>query len=98
MNPGYHDLTVQAGLQKLILVAARVEGKVSDVDGTRWVGSIEGGIGGLRSQLVALLQRVGASVTGSLEGACSSLYLTLESRRNVLEEKQRANGEQKGQL
>ena len=78
------------------MIAARVDGKVFDVDGARWVGGIEGGMGGLRSQLVAALQGVGAGVTGALEGAGKSLYLTLESRRSVLEEEQKG-GEEEGE-
>lgn len=92
-NPGYHDQTVRAGLQKLMLLAARVDGKVFDIEGAKWVGGIEGGMTGLRSQLVAALQGVGAGVTGALEGAGKSLYLTLESRRSVLDEEQ--NGGEK---
>ncbi|PGH30239.1 hypothetical protein GX50_06997 [[Emmonsia] crescens] len=88
-NPGLYDLPVQAGLKKLILLAARVEGKVFDQDQTRWVGGIEGGMTGLRSQLVSLLQGAGASITTTLDAAGKSLYLTLESRRSVLEEEQK---------
>ncbi|OJD11702.1 hypothetical protein AJ78_07570 [Emergomyces pasteurianus Ep9510] len=87
-NPGLYDLPVQAGLKKLIMLAARVEGKVFDQDQTRWVGGIEGGMTGLRSQLVSLLQGAGASITTTLDAAGKSLYLTLESRRSVLEKEQ----------
>ncbi|KAG7006690.1 hypothetical protein G7Y79_00013g034620 [Physcia stellaris] len=45
-NPGYYELATQAGLQKLMLLGARVEGRVFDGEGVRWVGGIEGGIGG----------------------------------------------------
>jgi large subunit ribosomal protein L10 len=85
-NPGYHDPTVQNGVAKLLLLGARIEGKVFDADGTRWVGGIEGGIEGLRAQLVAILQRVGAGLTGVLEGAGRSLYFTVEGRRGMLED------------
>ncbi|KAL1988239.1 hypothetical protein VTN96DRAFT_214 [Rasamsonia emersonii] len=95
-NPGWHEQTVQDGLQKLMLLAARVDGKVFDLDETKWVGSIEGGIDGLRAQLVAALQSISASVTSTLEGASKSLYLTLESRRSVLEEEQKG-GKEEGQ-
>ncbi|KAK2755940.1 hypothetical protein FQN54_005736 [Arachnomyces sp. PD_36] len=95
LNPGYHDRTVQDGLQKLMMIAARVDGRVFDVDGARWVGGIQGGMGGLRSQLVAALQGVGAGVTGALEGAGKSLYLTLESRRSVLDEEQNGGEKEK---
>lgn len=85
-NPGYHDPVTQAGLQKILLLGARVEGKVFDVDETRWVGSMETGMDGLRAQLVGLLGSVGAGVTGALETAGRSLYYTLEGRKGMLEE------------
>ncbi|KAI4151069.1 MAG: hypothetical protein LQ340_003710 [Diploschistes diacapsis] len=85
-DPGYHDPSVQAGVQKLLLLGARVEGKVFDTEGARWVGSIEGGIDGLRGQLAAMLQSLGAGVTNTLETAGRSLYFTMESRRTMLDE------------
>ncbi|KAI9699071.1 MAG: hypothetical protein M1836_003260 [Candelina mexicana] len=87
-NPGYHDLAVQGGLQKLLLLGARVEGKVFDIEGTRWVGGIAGGLDGLRGQLVAMLQGVGAGITNTLESAGKSLYFTVEGRRGMLEDEQ----------
>lgn len=92
-NPDYHDLVIQNGLRKINLLAARVDGTVFDISGTKWVGSIEGGMDGLRSQLVMALQSMGSSVTNTLEGAGKSLYFTMESRRSVLEEEQRPEGE-----
>ncbi|KAJ5606157.1 hypothetical protein N7510_008938 [Penicillium lagena] len=96
-NPAYHEPIVQNGLQKLNLLAARVDGKVFDLDETKWIGSIEGGMDGLRSQLVMALQSMGSSVTNTLEGAGKSLYLTMESRRSVLEDEQKGpeEGEKK---
>jgi large subunit ribosomal protein L10 len=88
-NPGWHDATIQSGLQKLLLLGARVEGKVFDVDGTKWVGSIEGGLDGLRAQLVALLQGIGGGVTNTLESAARSIYFTVEGRRTMLEDEQK---------
>jgi ribosomal protein L10 len=85
-NPGWHDPPVQAGIQKLLLLGARVEGKVFDVERTKWVGSIEGGLEGLRGQLVATLQGVGAGITNTLESAAKTLYFTVESRRSMLED------------
>lgn len=84
-NPGYYDATVQNGLQKLLLVGGRIEGKVFDTDGVRWVGGIEGGLDGLRAQLVAMLQQAGVGLTTVLEGAGKSLYVTMESRKEMLE-------------
>jgi hypothetical protein len=76
-----------------MLLGARVESKVFDLDGTKWVGSIQGGMDGLRGQLVAMLQGVGAGITNALEGASRSLYFTMESRRTVLEDEEK--GERK---
>lgn len=90
-NPGWHDAPVQAGVQKLLLLGARVEGKVFDVERTKWVGSIEGGLDGLRAQLVAMLQGLGAGVTNSLESAAKNLYFTLESRRTILEDEEKGD-------
>ena len=85
-NPGWHDLHVQNGLQKLLLLGARVEGKVFDIEGTKWVGGINGGLEGLRGQLVAMLQGIGGNLTNTLESAGKSLYFTVEGRRTMLEE------------
>ncbi|KAI0882982.1 uncharacterized protein GGS22DRAFT_169199 [Annulohypoxylon maeteangense] len=85
-NPGYYEPIAQSGLQKLILVGGRVEGRVFDNDGIRWVGGIEGGMGGLRAQLVSMLQSAGLGLTTALEGHSKSLWLTLEGRRTQLEE------------
>ncbi|KAK9412736.1 hypothetical protein SUNI508_12436 [Seiridium unicorne] len=87
-NPGWHDPIAQAGFQKLILIGGRVEGKAFDQDGVKWVGGIEGGIDGLRSQLVSMLQSAGLGLTTALEGHSKSLWLALESRRTQLDEEQ----------
>lgn len=96
-NPGWHEPQVQTGLQKLLLLGARVEGKVFDVDGTRWVGGIEGGLDGLRAQLVALLQGTGANLANTLESASKSLYFTVEGRRTMLEDEQKGPEEAKAE-
>jgi len=90
-NPGLYELPVQSGLQKLMLLGARVEGDVFDMDGARWVGGIQGGMGGLRSQLVYMLQNVGAGLTNTLEGAGKALYVTMESRRLDMEGPEKKN-------
>ncbi|KAJ5086648.1 hypothetical protein NUU61_007955 [Penicillium alfredii] len=97
-NPDYHDPIVQNGLQKINLLAARVDSKVFDINETKWVGSIEGGMDGLRAQLVTALQGVGSSVTSTLEGAGKSLYFTMESRRSVLEDEQKGPEGEKSEL
>lgn len=92
-NPSWHELPVQDGLNKLALLAARVDGRVFDLEQTKWVGGIQGGMDGLRSQLVTALQSMGSGVTNALDGAGKSLYFTLESRKNVLEEEQKGTAE-----
>ncbi|GAB1319141.1 54S ribosomal protein L11, mitochondrial [Madurella fahalii] len=94
-NPSYYEPSAQSGLQKLMLVGGRVEDKVFDIDGVQWVGGIEGGLDSLRAQLVVMLQSAGLGLTTALEGASKSLWLTMESRRTVLEEEQ--NGGKKGE-
>ncbi|KAL2129539.1 hypothetical protein VTI74DRAFT_7623 [Chaetomium olivicolor] len=94
-NPGYHEPIAQSGFQKLMLVGGRIEDKVFDLDGVKWVGGIEGGLEGLRAQLVYMLQSAGLGLTSALEGASKSLWLTLESRRSVLDEEQ--NGPKGGE-
>jgi large subunit ribosomal protein L10 len=88
--PGYYDPTAQSALQKVFLVGGRIEGKVFDVGGVQWVGGIEGGLEGLRAQLVHLLQSAGLGLTSALEGAGKSLWMTVEGRRAGLEEEEKA--------
>ncbi|KKA27171.1 hypothetical protein TD95_004303 [Thielaviopsis punctulata] len=96
-SPGYYDLVTQNALSKLMLVGGRVEGKAFDNDGVTWVGGIKGGLGGLRAQVVHLLQSAGLSLTTALEGAGKALYVSLESHRQGMEgEKKEADGEKKG--
>jgi large subunit ribosomal protein L10 len=95
VNPDYHEPAVQYGLQKLMLLGARVEGRVFDADGTKWVGGIDGGIDGLRAQLVHALEGIGGSLAGALEGAGRSLWVTVESRRMDMEEKEGSGKEKK---
>ena len=91
--PGLYEAQVQAGLKKLLLLGARVEGQTFDFEETRWVGSIEGGIDGLRGQIVTMLQSFGANVTNTLQSASSNLWLTMESHRSVLEEERKPKEE-----
>ncbi|KAL2019308.1 hypothetical protein VTK56DRAFT_9775 [Thermocarpiscus australiensis] len=92
-SPGYYEPTAQSGLQKLMLIGGRVEDRVFDLDGVKWVGSIEGGLDTLRAQLVAMLQSAGLGLTSALEAGSKSIWLTLESRRSVLEEEQKGGKE-----
>ncbi|ETN36241.1 uncharacterized protein HMPREF1541_08518 [Cyphellophora europaea CBS 101466] len=90
--PSYHEPAVQDGLKKLMLLGARVDGQVFDEAGVRWVGGIEGGMDGLRAQLVMLLQNAGVGLAGALEGLGKNLWLTMESRRQDMEEKAGGGG------
>ncbi|KAM0555715.1 hypothetical protein ACHAPJ_006106 [Fusarium lateritium] len=92
-NPGYHEPICQSGLAKLLLVGGRVEGKIFDQSGVNWVGGIEGGLDGLRAQLVAMLQGAGLGITSTLEGGSRSLWLALEGRKGQLEDE--SKGEKK---
>ncbi|KAK4212704.1 hypothetical protein QBC37DRAFT_424465 [Rhypophila decipiens] len=99
-QPSYYDPIAQAGLQKLLLIGGRIEGKVFDLEGVKWVGGIEAGLDGLRAQLVYMLQSAGLGLTSALEGAGKSLWLTMESRRADMEEASKpaaaaAEGEEK---
>lgn len=85
-TPGLYEPSVQEGLQKLMLLGARVDGRVFDSEGVKWIGGIEGGIDGLRAQLVAMLQGFGASLTTTLASASSSIWATVEARRKDLAE------------
>lgn len=91
--PSYHEPAVQNGLQKLMLLGARIEGKSMDTDGARWVGGIKGGLDGLRGQLFAMLQGTGASITNALTAASTNLYLTMEGRKTMLEHEQKGGAE-----
>jgi large subunit ribosomal protein L10 len=91
-NPSYHEPAVQTGLQKLLLLGARAEGRIFDLDGAQWIGGIVGGLTGLRSELVAMLQGFGANLTNTLEAASKSLYFTMEGRRGMLEDEGKPEG------
>ncbi|KAK8116722.1 mitochondrial 54S ribosomal protein uL10m [Apiospora kogelbergensis] len=87
----------QSGLQKLFLIGGRVEGKAFDYQGVRWVGGIDGGLEGLRSQLVYMLQSAGLGLTTALEGQSKGLWLALESRRTQLDEEQNPKKQEEGE-
>lgn len=84
-SPGYHDVTCQNGLAKLLLVGGRVERKIFDQAGISWVGGIEGGLDGLRAQLVHLLQSPSIGLTRTLESCSNSIWFALEGRREQLD-------------
>ncbi|KAI1846930.1 hypothetical protein JX266_007151 [Neoarthrinium moseri] len=96
-NPGYHEPVAQSAFQKLLLIGGRVEGKAFDQDGVKWVGGIEGGLDGLRSQLVSMLQSAGLGLTTALEGHSKGLWLALEGRRTQLEEEQNPKKPEEGE-
>ncbi|KAF2401452.1 hypothetical protein EJ06DRAFT_529577 [Trichodelitschia bisporula] len=94
VNPGYHEPAVLSAVQKLMLLGARAEGRVFDTEGARWIGGIEGGIDGLRAQVVGILQSFAGGLAGTLETASKSLYFTLEGRRQVLEDESKPEGKE----
>ena len=81
-----------------MLLGARIEGRVFDGEGARWVGGLEGGMSGLRASLVGMLGGVSAGVAGALESAGRSLYMTMEGRKGMLEDEGKAmdDGKAKG--
>jgi large subunit ribosomal protein L10 len=88
INAAYYDPAVQNGVPKLLLLGARVEAKMFDISKITWIGSLQGGLPGLRAQLVQMLQSVPAGLTGALESASRGLYGILEGRRLALEEEE----------
>lgn len=86
--PGLYEGPVQSGLQKLMMLGARVEGRAVDGEEVRFVGGLakRGGLEGLRAEVVALLQGVGMGLVGGLEGVGVGVWGTLEGRRIVMEE------------
>ncbi|OCT52093.1 hypothetical protein CLCR_08789 [Cladophialophora carrionii] len=87
-NPLYHEPAVQDGVKKLMLLGARIDGQVFDMEGARWVGGIDGGIDGLRAQLVGMLQGFGAGVVQVLESGSRAVWWTMEGRRKMLEDEE----------
>lgn len=83
--PGLYESSVQEGLRKIMLLGARVDGRVLDLEGVKWVGGIEGGIDGVRAQLVGMLQGFGAGLTAVLGSAGQSVWATVEARRRDME-------------
>lgn len=86
--PGYYEMPVQAGLQKLLLLGARVDGKAMDGDAVRQIGVLaaRGGLEGLRGEVVAILQGVGIGLVGGLQSMGIGIWGTLENRRRIMEE------------
>ncbi|KAI9783905.1 MAG: hypothetical protein M1816_001115 [Peltula sp. TS41687] len=87
-NPAYYDPVAQAGLGKLVLLGARVEGDVLDPLGVRRVGVIEGGVDGLRARLVGLLRGAAGGVVGVLQAPGRALWVACEGRRGALQEEE----------
>ena len=76
-------------MQKLLLLGARIEGRVMDGEGVRWVGGIDGGLEGLRATLVGMLGGVSANLANTLESVGKHLYMTVEGRKTMLEDDQK---------
>ena len=63
------------------------------MDEPKKIGLIEGGLDGLRAQIVALLGGVAASVTGVLERSRTGVWMTLEGRRAMMEDEEKEKGD-----
>ncbi|KAF1817101.1 hypothetical protein P152DRAFT_453709 [Eremomyces bilateralis CBS 781.70] len=95
INPDYHEPAVQSGLQKLILLGARVQetpesqerrdARFLDNWGIRWIAGLNG-LGGLRGELAALLNYSGMGLVGALEANSLNLWRTMEGRKQMLED------------
>ncbi|KAL7274335.1 hypothetical protein RUND412_002780 [Rhizina undulata] len=90
------DPLATTGLQKLMLLAARVDGNVSGgqignarvLDGAnvKWISTLPG-VQDLRGQLIAVLRSVGgADLVRNLESVGLGLARTVEARRKMLDE------------
>lgn len=94
---GFYDFPVQSGLAKLLLLGGRIEGKVMDGQGIRWVAGINGGLDAMRAQIVHMLQAAGMNLMKTIQAPGSNLWLTLETQRSILEEKADGNeGKEEG--
>lgn len=94
-TPTWHDPITQSGLQKLMLLGARVEGKAFDATEPRRIGAIEGGVDGLRAQVVALLNSVAGGVANTLEQSRMGIWMTMEGRKAMMQEEE-AKGQGQG--
>jgi len=86
------DPAATAGLQKCILLGARVQersvgkGRALDGEGIRWLSGLRT-VDEMRGEIVALLQGVGGGeLVRALESVAISLGRTVEGRRRMLEE------------
>lgn len=85
--PAYSEPAVQAGVAKLMLLGARIDGRVLDDAAARDVAGISGGLDGLRASLVGMLTAAGGmGVARALETHGQSLYFALDGRRGMLED------------
>ncbi|KAI9890768.1 MAG: hypothetical protein M1814_003699 [Vezdaea aestivalis] len=84
-SPGYHDPSCQRGIQKLVFLGARAEGRVYDPDQARRIGGLRD-FDGVRAELKGTLEGVAGGLVGNLEGIGTGLWTTLEGRRMMLEE------------
>lgn len=103
--PGYYHLTTQVAVSKMLLLGARVAHQrphparpgtteqVLDVEGLRALASLPGGIHGLRAQLLSLLSvAAGGQLVSTLQSPSLNLAITLDGRRNALEEESKDGG------
>lgn len=82
-SPGLYEPPVQKGVQKLMLLGAKVGPQIMDHVDVQQIGRLPD-LKGLRGQVVAMLGSVGGQLVTSLESGSRSLWLTLESRHSDL--------------
>jgi len=98
------DPAATAGLQKCILLGARVQerpvgtGRALNDEGIRWLSGLKS-VDEMRGEIVALLQSVGGGeVVRALESVAISLGRTVEGRRRLLEEEAGGPKEEEGKV
>jgi large subunit ribosomal protein L10 len=89
--PGLYEVGVQDGLRKVMLLGARVEGRVLGLEGVREVAGL-GSVDSLRAQLVGILQGGAVGLSRTLEAGAASVWAALESRRRDMEGPEAVNG------
>ena len=81
-----------SGVNKLLLLGTRIDGKTIDGGMTRWVGGL-GGVESMRGELVATIQNVAQSLVGGLESPARGLWYAMEGRRSMMEEEQKPSAD-----
>ncbi|RPA79549.1 hypothetical protein BJ508DRAFT_363146 [Ascobolus immersus RN42] len=80
------DPACTSGLNKLLMLAGRCDGRILDQKGVRWVSGLPG-LEGLRGELIAILRKVGGGdIAQALGGIPIGLARMVDARRKMLED------------